>query len=145
MASLIAVSSNPAMCPPPSTYAAGGCSGGGVVPCAGAAVAVGPIPGHVPAAVAAGPGGPYASTSSGSAVKTQMTSNGYVAMTPRPPSQAAALPAQLVPQVMSSHCESACERLAGTAKLGLYKALMISLYSLLETFNRQTAAKHNVQ
>ena len=90
LASLIAVS-NPMgpPAPPPSTY---GCGGGvTTLPCA---VAVGPIPAQVPVGVT----GPYSSSTSGGAVKPHMTSNGYVAMTPRPPSQAA-MPATLVPQV----------------------------------------------
>jgi len=87
LASLIAVS-NPMGSPathPPSTY-----GGVATLPCAGA-VAVGPI--H--AGVAAGP---FAPTSNG-ALKTQMSSNGYVAVTQRPPSQPAAMPATLLPQV----------------------------------------------
>jgi len=55
------------------------------VPCPGA-LAVGPVPGHV-----------YCSTPS-TGVKAQTTSNGYVAVTPRTPSQAA-IPATFLPQV----------------------------------------------
>jgi len=91
LASLLVVSNQmgpPA--PPQSTY---GCGGGvATLPCAGA-MPVGPITAHVPAGIAT----PYSSTSSGT-LKPQMTSNGYVAMTPRPPSQAG-IPATLVPQV----------------------------------------------
>jgi len=79
------------MGPPPAAPAATtyGCGGGvATVPCAGGAVAVGPIPAQqVPAGVAC--------PSSGPTGKPQMTSNGYIAVTPRPPS----LSATLVPQV----------------------------------------------
>lgn len=85
LASLIAVG-NP-MGPPASTL---GCGAVATVPCAGGgAVAVGPV----------AAGQVYCSASSvAAAVKPQPTSNGYVAMAPRPPSQAA-MPATLLPQV----------------------------------------------
>ena len=71
------------------------------LPCAGA-VAVGPIPAQVPAGVPAA--GPFVTTSSGAgaAAKPPMTPNGYVAVTPRSPSQAA-MPATLVPQVSDDY------------------------------------------
>jgi len=75
-------------------------------------VAVGPV---TPAGL---PGPIYSSTTaSGAVVKPppQMTSNGYVAVTPRPPSQAA-IPATLVPQVSDESKFSICEL---TARLAL--------------------------